>query len=285
MPAPETGRSGPTTTTDPWLDSIWGAPPAAPQDVSQSLRALLLRLGPGATCACVTLLGVAVSLLVSLLVNALIHRTAHDLWVSLLMSAGIPLLIGPPLTWLVMSLLQDAETARRTAEQLAVTDPLTGAFNRRHFFIIGERRFVHSRRAQEQVSVLLLDIDDFKAINDRHGHAVGDRVLIEVARACKAGMRERDLLARYGGEEFVALLPAADLARALQVAERVRATVAAISIASDGGVAVRPTVSVGVAIPTVASASFDALLAQADSAMYVAKRSGKNRVSTHEPRG
>ena len=272
---------GEAAVLDLWLESVWGAHPSPPQGFSRALRARVLRLGPLWTCAIVTLLGVVASLSVSLLINALIHRPPHDLWVSLLMSGGIPVLVGPPLTWLVMSLLRDAETARRTAEWLAVTDPLTGAFNRRHFFIAGERRFADSRRAQEQLCVLLLDVDDFKAINDQHGHAAGDRVLIEVAQACKASLREFDLLARYGGEEFVALLPATDLPSALQVAERVRATVAGASVVADNGALVRPTVSVGVAMLASAPISFDALLAQADLAMYSAKRSGKNRVGAN----
>ena len=263
---------------DLWLESVWGAHPTPPQGFLPALRARVLRLGPLWTCLAVTLLGVVASLSVSLLINTLIHRSPHDLWVSLLMSGGIPALVGPPLTWLVMSLLRDAETARRTAEWLAVTDPLTGAFNRRHFFIAGERRFAHSRQAQEELCVLLLDVDDFKVINDQHGHAAGDRVLIEVAQACIASLREFDLLARYGGEEFVALLPATDLPSALQVAERVRANVAGTRIVAENGDVVRPTVSVGVAMLAAASISFDALLAQADLAMYSAKRSGKNRV-------
>jgi diguanylate cyclase len=267
-----------SSVLDLWLESVWGAHPAPRPNFLGGLRARVLQLGPVWTCTVVTLLGVLASLAVALLVNTMIQRTSHEVWVSLLMSVGIPVLIGPPLTWLVMSLLRDAETARRAAEWLAVTDPLTGAFNRRHFFIAGERRFAQSRQVHEHICVLLLDVDDFKSINDRHGHATGDRVLIEVAKACKASMRDADLLARYGGEEFVALLPATDLQMALQVAERVRATVASASVVTGAGVAVRPTVSVGVAMLASGPVSFDGLLAQADSAMYNAKRGGKNRV-------
>jgi len=143
-------------------------------------------------------------------------------------------------TWLAMRLLIEAKKARRTAESMAVTDALTGAFNRRHFFIAGERRFAHSRRLHEPASVLLLDVDDFKAVNDLHGHALGDRVLIAVGQACMACMRESDLLARYGGEEFVALLPATARTHGLQVAERIRAAVAGLQFSTDAGGSVRP---------------------------------------------
>jgi len=267
-----------TWALDAWLESN----PGADRSVHKRfLRAMVLRFGRWKACVVVTVIGILASLAMSLVINLLIHRSSHELWVSLLMSAGIPALIAPPVTWLVISLLQDAERARRAAEWLSVTDPLTGAFNRRHFFVVGERRFAQSLQAREQICVLLLDVDDFKSINDQHGHAAGDRVLVEVALACKTSLREADLLARYGGEEFVALLPATDLPRALQVAERVRTSVADTQVATDRGATVRPTVSVGVAMLSDAPISFDSLLAQADAAMYDAKRSGKNRVGAN----
>jgi diguanylate cyclase (GGDEF)-like protein len=268
---------------DTWALDTWAeSDPSADRSVHKRfLRAMVLRFGRWKACVVVTVIGMLASLAVSLVINLLIHRSSHELWVSLLMSAGIPALIAPPVTWLVISLLQDAERARRAAEWLSVTDPLTGAFNRRHFFVVGERRFAHALLALEPVCVLLLDVDNFKAINDAHGHAAGDRVLIEVARACKASLRDADLLARYGGEEFVALLPATDLPQALLVAERVRASVAESYVVTDAGAAVQPTVSVGVAMLAGALRSFDGLLAQADSAMYEAKRGGKNRVGAN----
>lgn len=238
----------------------------------------MLRRGLWPVCAGLTLFGIAASSGIALVINAILQRSPHDFWISMITSAGIPALIAPPVTWQAMRLLIEADEARRAAESMAVTDALTGTYNRRHFFIAGERGFAHARRLHEPASLLLLDVDDFKAVNDLHGHALGDRVLIAVAQACMACMRESDLLARYGGEEFVALLPATDLAHALQVAERIRAAVAGLQFNTDTGASVRPTVSVGVAMLTRASTTFDALLAQADSAMYRAKRSGKNRV-------
>lgn len=268
---------------DTWALDAWAeSDPNADRSVHKRfLRSMLLRFGRWKVCAVVTLIGILASLAMSLVINLAIGRSSHELWVSLLMSAGIPALIAPPVTWLVISLLQDAERARRAAEWLSVTDPLTGAFNRRHFFVVGERRFAHALLALEPVCVLLLDVDNFKAINDAHGHAAGDRVLIEVARACKASLRDADLLARYGGEEFVALLPATDLPQALLIAERVRTSVAESYVVTDAGAAVQPTVSVGVALRAGALRSFDGLLAQADAAMYEAKRGGKNRVGSN----
>ena len=278
-------RDNPLPGHTPWFDSSLDAPWSRHQiahihtHFGASLRSLLVRLGLWQICLGVTALGIFASSSIALGVNILTHRPSQNFMLSMLMSAGIPALISPPITWLVMRLLLETDAARRIAERMAVTDPLTGTFNRRHFFVVGERRFTHSKRRRQELSVLLLDVDDFKAVNDQHGHAVGDRVLIDVAQACMECMRESDLLARYGGEEFVALLPATDQAHALQVAERMRIRVASLRVVGDSGAPIRLTVSIGVAMLGVASASFDDLLAQADVAMYSAKRSGKNRVA------
>ena len=272
---------GNTQWFDSSLDSVWSQhliPQTQPRS-GPSLRSLLVRLSLWQICLGVTALGIVASSSIALGVNILLHRPSPNFLLSMLMSAGIPALISPPVTWLAMRLLLETEAARRVAERMAVTDPLTSTFNRRHFFVVGERRFTQSKHLQQQLAVVLLDVDDFKAVNDQHGHAVGDRVLVDVAQACMACMRESDLLARYGGEEFVALLPATDWAHALQVAERVRASVANLRIVVDSAAPIRPTVSIGVAVLAAASVSFDSLLAQADVAMYSAKRSGKNRVT------
>ena len=131
---------------DTWALDAWAeSDPNADRSVHKRfLRAMVLRFGRWKACVVVTMIGILASLAMSLVINLLIHRSSHELWVSLLMSAGIPALIAPPVTWLVISLLQDAERARRAAEWLSVTDPLTGAFNRRHFFVVGERRFAHA---------------------------------------------------------------------------------------------------------------------------------------------
>ena len=276
-------RDNPLPGNAQWFDSsldLWSQHQITQTQArfGASLRALIVRLSLWQICLGVTVLGVFASSSIAFGVNILMHRPSPNFLLSMLMSAGIPALISPPVTWLAMRLLLETEAARRVAERMAVTDPLTSTFNRRHFFVVGERRFTQSKHLQQQLAVVLLDVDDFKAVNDQHGHAVGDRVLVDVAQACMACMRESDLLARYGGEEFVALLPATDWGHALQVAERVRASVAGLQVAVDGGALIRPTVSIGVAMLATTSVSFDSLLAQADVAMYSAKRSGKNRV-------
>jgi diguanylate cyclase (GGDEF)-like protein len=156
----------------------------------------------------------------------------------------------------------------------AMTDSLTGLFNRRAFYEAGQQMMNRMTRSQGAVSVLVFDLDQFKTINDRFGHAVGDDVLQTFGITARKPMRATDVLARLGGEEFVAILPGTQ-ADAMMVAERVRVAfeAAAAEIASHR---VNATVSVGVA-SAVAPAGIDVLLARADAALYRAKANGRNR--------
>ena len=255
------------------------AAPAA--QVGARFHKLVTRHGPMASVAAITAVSVAVSVLMTAGVAWLTQPRVPELWVLLGTAAAMPALIAPPLAWFVSHLLRDTEAARDRAQRLSITDALTGAFNRRHFFDAGEAEFARAARLGRALSVLLLDVDDFKRVNDAHGHAVGDRVLVEVAQACRACLREYDLMARYGGEEFVLLLPETDQTAALLVAERARSVIAALVIDTPtGGPPVRPAVSIGAAALQPGCTSLDQLVSVADAAMYLAKRSGKNRVDT-----
>ena len=162
-------------------------------------------------------------------------------------------------------------------EQLAVTDPLTGIDNRRHFFTQGEREFTRTLRYGRTLSALMFDLDHFKRINDRFGHRAGDEVLRAVAGIFRRELRTIDLLGRYGGEEFAALLPETPLDAALIAAERLRAAVEHSEIVLSGEELLTVTVSVGVA-ERQEQDTLDTLLERADQAMYKAKRLGRNRV-------
>ena len=163
----------------------------------------------------------------------------------------------------------------RAAETQASTDALTGLPNRRYFDefcgLLARRR-----RSGDAVGVLMIDIDKFKLLNDTHGHATGDEVLRAVGGAIVSAVREDDVPARYGGEEFVVLLRNPSPEVALDIGERVRASVAALELRrlGVGGV----SVSVGVAVANEADQSIDDLIAQADRALYRAKRAGRDRV-------
>jgi diguanylate cyclase (GGDEF)-like protein/PAS domain S-box-containing protein len=162
--------------------------------------------------------------------------------------------------------------------RLAITDPMTGVWNRNHGRELLEAQTSGPDRAEMQ-SVLMVDIDNFKSINDTHGHEVGDRVLIEVARRLRESVRDSDFVARWGGEEFVILLRDCPLADAVARAEKIRRQIAEAPFADAGTV----TISVGAAELT-ADEDLDHWLVRADRALYEAKRSGRNTVVAGERR-
>ncbi|HEY6101244.1 MAG TPA: diguanylate cyclase [Anaeromyxobacter sp.] len=163
--------------------------------------------------------------------------------------------------------------------RLARKDPLTGLPNRRALEEELARAAARALRAGTPLSAAVLDVDHFKQVNDRHGHAAGDAVLAAVAARAAAALRAGDLLARIGGEEFAVLLPGAELARAAEAAERIRAAVAAEPLAA-GGLALPVTVSLGCAALLPGEGDGSALLARADAKLYEAKRTGRNKVAS-----
>jgi two-component system, cell cycle response regulator len=177
------------------------------------------------------------------------------------------------------------------AQRLSVTDNLTGLWNFRYFQIQADRELESAERFERPVSLVIVDIDHFKDVNDHYGHQVGDEALIEVARRIHDATRTPDVVARYGGEEFVVLLPGTDHDGALATAERIRAAVAASPVLvtsgmrSDGGIGeLSITCSAGVAAFPEHGRSVATLLRAADAAMYRAKTLGRNRVLGAEDR-
>ena len=162
-------------------------------------------------------------------------------------------------------------------QKLAITDALTGLYNRRGFFELGQREVERSRRFQRPLVAIMMDVDRFKFINDVYGHPVGDRVLQTVAKRCADNLRRIDILGRFGGDEFTILLPETDIYRARGVAERVRQCVAATPVPADEAL-VEVSVSLGIARATNATPDLDVLISRADAAMYLAKQAGRNRV-------
>ncbi len=175
------------------------------------------------------------------------------------------------------SALENARLYERLQRQ-AITDELTGVYNRRGLFELGRREVERSRRYHHNLSAILFDIDHFKQVNDHYGHAVGDQVLAALGKICYSSVREVDIVGRYGGEEFVVLLPEVDLIVAKQVAERLRSVIGQIIVALDEQEELRLTVSLGVASLAENDSDLDALLNRADDAMYAAKNAGRNRV-------
>jgi diguanylate cyclase (GGDEF)-like protein len=162
-------------------------------------------------------------------------------------------------------------------EQLATHDGMTGLYNRSHFLEIAAGEWSRFKRYGRPLSVLTIDIDNFKTINDRHGHGAGDRVIVQTAGICRASKRNSDIVARVGGEEFVMLLPETDLQDARAVAERLRKEVPERPLMIDGNT-VQVTVSIGVAEASHDTGNMGELLNRADLALYEAKRGGRNQV-------
>ena len=174
----------------------------------------------------------------------------------------------------------DAQQQRKRATELAAVaerDPLTGLGNRRHLDRRCAELLPGAARDSLPLSLALLDIDHFKQVNDRHGHAVGDQVLMLVAQLLRDNTRAGDVLARYGGEEFVVVLPGMGVERAAEVCERLRKSVAACAFAEHGLAAGVITVSIGLA--SAGSYHLQGLLHAADAALYRAKREGRDRVA------
>ncbi len=180
-------------------------------------------------------------------------------------------------------LVLQKDRAEEEATKLAVTDPLTGTFNRRTFLDLAEKEIARSRRSQAPLALVMFDLDLFKSVNDRHGHLAGDYVLkrfVEVARMC---LRQEDLLVRYGGEEFCLLLPDTDTDDAAALAERIRgATEYSLFVFNDGKTEkpISVTVSGGVAkLDPNTEEDVDSLVARADEALYAAKAGGRNQIA------
>lgn len=175
-----------------------------------------------------------------------------------------------------------AEAHAKELHALATTDGLTGLINRRHFTALAETERERQERYNRPLSLLMLDIDHFKSVNDRYGHAIGDQVLCRVAEICVSQVRKTDILARMGGEEFAIMLTETDRHGATQFAERLCASIARQPL-SVGPSEIACTVSIGVAEMTDAH-SLSETLSEADAALYEAKRSGRNRACLFDRR-
>ncbi len=168
------------------------------------------------------------------------------------------------------------------AKLLSETDELTGIFNMRGFVAIANRLFAQAQRYDRPASLLMVDSDNLKQVNDQHGHEAGNRLLQHLVKAVQSQLRFTDVPARYGGDEFVVMLPDTPARGALEVAERMRRAVEEAPFSTDAG-RVPSTVSIGVASYPEDGRSMDALLARADRALYLAKEGGKNRVARFKP--
>jgi len=181
-----------------------------------------------------------------------------------------------------VSLVLDKIRLFKEMERLSITDPLTGLFNRRYFYDALEKEIERVKRYKSSFSIVLLDIDDFKRVNDEYGHLAGDRVLQILADILRRTLRKVDIIARYGGEEFILLLPNSEKEEAELIANRIREEVSktVFECKSDKGVDVICPITISGGITTCPDdfIELDKLLSAADRAMYEAKSLGKNRI-------
>ncbi len=171
---------------------------------------------------------------------------------------------------------------REEMNRLATVDVLTGLLSRRHFMLLAERELSRSVRYKSEMSVLMIDIDNFKTVNDTHGHEAGDRVLRRLGEILASVLRDVDFVGRIGGEEFAVVLPQTPILRAFEVAERLRRTVEHVEIPLTHGLPLSISISIGVSSLHDRETNIDTFLGQADRALYDAKRQGRNQVSVYE---
>jgi diguanylate cyclase (GGDEF)-like protein len=246
------------------------------------INTCLKRFGLWPVVAAVTLISVLASLLISALVHYFVLGIAMPpaAWA---LTIGCPLLLAPTMSVGTFRLLLKLDHAHEQLRVISDTDYLTGAYNRRYFMERLHDEVERCARHGLPFSLALIDIDDFKAVNDGHGHSAGDEVLRQLALTCMSEARSIDTFARFGGEEFAMLLPQTGLSEALRWLDRLRDRVAQLRVElPDASLGV--TVSIGVASPAqllhAPAAEINAVLRIADEALYRAKREGKNRVAT-----
>lgn len=178
--------------------------------------------------------------------------------------------------WLAIN-ITERKTLEDQLKELSERDVLTGAYNRRHFLQIFGQEFSIAKRYNNKLSVLLIDIDNFKAINDTYGHDGGDAVLKRFTLFCQECLRQSDLFARYGGEEFVVMLPNTPTLGAAIIAERIRSTIEEMPVTHEKQT-IHLTISIGISLVLESDTNSNAVLSRADAALYQAKKKGRNRI-------
>jgi len=234
-------------------------------------------MGPRRAVLLLTAFSVLASLLCTLLLMKLMGSDGHQIARGLFIGAAVPAVVAPLASYWLLCLIVELERTRAALAASVLRDSLTNVYNRLYFMQQLEREVQQAQRTGAPLSVLMLDVDHFKRINDAHGHLVGDRVLQQIAGACGACIRPYDVLARIGGEEFALLLSATPLDEASEIAERVRAGVSGLRLDAEAGEGVSITVSIGISKLAPGDRSGEIALKRADDALYQAKREGRDR--------
>lgn len=222
----------------------------------------------------ITLACIAGSVSITLMVTYL-ASASWDAGIGLYIAILAPALLVPLGSYSHISLAARLKEANDQLRTLAQTDPLTGTCNRRHFLDTAQGQLALARRHCFPTTVLLIDFDHFKAINDAFGHLAGDRVLVDASQVIGSMLRDSDTLARFGGEEFIALLPHTAREGAQMVAQRIMSAIREREFRHDGQ-AIGVTVSIGGVTCETSESSLERLTSMADSLMYEAKQAGRD---------
>jgi diguanylate cyclase (GGDEF)-like protein len=201
---------------------------------------------------------------------------------SLAMAALIPALLAPPLSWVALQLISTLDRSERTQHYLASHDSLTELCNRREFFQRMSRIHDASYSSGQDIWLLMLDLDQFKQLNDRWGHLAGDRAIRLVADICRAETRPTDVVGRYGGDEFALLIVGQERSTVLDLAKRLRERVSATPLVLSDHDRLEIRLSIGLTHIDARGCSLDQAIARADEAMRQAKRLGRNRICIAE---
>jgi diguanylate cyclase (GGDEF)-like protein len=193
--------------------------------------------------------------------------------IGVIVAAIVGLLIAPVSSYRVLSLIQQLEDTRQDLENISTHDYLTGIYNRRFMVEQASTILALGLRHRFPVSLIMLDIDHFKRVNDSHGHTTGDNVLVELSAYIRDLIRETDIFGRYGGEEFVVFMPHTQLEDAVKLADRIRTGVKEKCFSN-----LSITLSMGVSVASETTRTLDDLIDTADVALYEAKNAGRDRV-------
>jgi diguanylate cyclase (GGDEF)-like protein len=240
------------------------------------LRALVRRFGAATITLAITRCSVLLSMALVALFDQLVKGGVP--LVDLIAAALIPAVLAPIATYGFARLSQDLDVAEAQVRALAAHDSLTGVLNHRRFMEAARTELKRLARHGRVATLIFMDADHFKGVNDRLGHAAGDQALIEIAGACRALMRGGDLFGRCGGDDFLMLLSETTPEGAIIVAERIRTSIEGLVFETPAGT-VRPTVRIGLATSDVAAPTFDLLYQRADRNLYLAKNRGRNQIA------
>ncbi len=234
------------------------------------LRKLIQKYGAVPLTIVFTVFSVLLSVSITVLINFLFHHEFVG-FTGLFIAFLVPALLTPTFASVQLSLMAQLYAAEEKLRILAITDELTQVYNRRHFIELAEQTLAQAKKQGGTFSIIILDMDNFKQINDTYGHGIGDEILRHFCEACRGFLPETALLARYGGDEFVFLLRETPVAEANQFTQAIRKILSETHL-SFGEVTISLQASFGAATYPPPIADLDTLLAQADQAMYAEKR-------------